>query len=138
MKIAIDFDGVIHWYRPHTRGLGAHVIADEPVPGAIEWLNGLHEAGHEVTIFTCRMNPHCGTVWRAALEWLVSHGLVFAPPITAVKPHADIYIDDRGYRFEGRFPSTAELEALAAHRWQDVSHGAQPDEEGIPSTDPAE
>lgn len=116
--IAVDFDGVLHAYtsawRIDEHGHGA--IDDPPVLGAIAWLEQMVEH-FDVWIFTCRMlDPRRSHVEQRIRDWLLVHGL---SPIalarllfTHEKPHADVYIDDRGFRFEGRFPTVAELAEL--------------------------
>ena len=123
--IAVDFDGVIHWY---TRGWQGGDIYDDPVPGAIRGLMKLMNAGFEVVIFTTRLNkddfPDNENQHALIQEWLLEQAKkVFDPPngswpvhpgtrlqwtavnfvtmmrLTAVKPPAIAYIDDRGIRF---------------------------------------
>lgn len=99
-SIAVDFDGVIHSY---TSGwAGADVIPDPPVPGAIDWLNEISKK-FKVIIFTTRGKTAEG---RKAVEvWLDRHGFR-AVEITAEKPPALIYLDDRAVRFDGQnFPT---------------------------------
>jgi hypothetical protein len=108
--IALDFDGVIHQHvSPWTV---AHEIHDLPVPGAFAFIKEALDE-FDVTIFSARANDSRGA--RAILDWLVKYWgeadttLLGRLVITARKPHAFIYIDDRGWRFEGTFPTMAEL-----------------------------
>jgi hypothetical protein len=123
--IAVDFDGVIHRY---SRGWQGGAIYDGAVPGAIEGLMRLLLAGYRVVIFTTRCNeadfPDNGGQREAIYEWLMAEShKVFDPPngswpcdpvfrktwsasrfaaaieVTALKPSAIAYIDDRGIRF---------------------------------------
>jgi len=62
-------------------------------------------------------------------DWFDRHdGLdVFAHPKFFVftgqtKPHAHVYVDDRGYRFEGEFPSVEVLEHLGHNTWNKSHH----------------
>lgn len=112
--IAIDFDGVIHSYTSGWQG--GHVIPDSPVPGSIEFLAYLCEDGRgvDVVIFSSRAKTWRGR--RAIRAWLQKHGGahwhddgmgvpgIESIKITAVKPAAVVYIDDRAHRFEGTFP----------------------------------
>lgn len=93
--IAVDFDGVIHAY---TSGWTGHVPADEPVPGAREGIAKIRARGLRVVVFTCRALTVEGRAGIAA--WLVEHGIE-VDEITAIKPHASVYLDDRAVRFEG-------------------------------------
>lgn len=112
--IAVDFDGVIHSY---TSGwMGAHVIPDPPVEGAIEFLSYLCNdgIGANVVIFSSRAKTWRGR--RAIRAWLYEHSGphwqenwqyqgIESIKITSVKPAASVYIDDRAHRFEGTFPA---------------------------------
>lgn len=119
-SIAIDFDGVLHSYV--SPWVAEDVIPDPPVEGAIDWLNEIAQE-FDVVVFTTRGRTPEGRV--AVQEWLVAHGIdrvLFENPtrrpygpirVTAEKPPALIYLDDRGWRFEGpeSFPT-----ADAIHR----------------------
>lgn len=95
--IAIDFDGVIHSY---TSGWTGEVPSDPPVTGAKEFIEEARAQGYRVEVFTCRAlteDGYCGIV-----DWLKQHGIV-VDNITSEKPHAQIYIDDRAWRFDGKW-----------------------------------
>lgn len=111
--IAIDFDGVIHSYTSGWQG--AHVIPDSPVTGAIEFLSYFCEDSVDVNvvIFSSRaktwrgrwairtwLRKHSGSYWQE--NWQCRG--IESIKITAVKPAAAVYIDDRAQRFEGTFP----------------------------------
>lgn len=104
-KISLDFDGVLHAY---TSGWLGDVPTDGPVPGALEAVQALQELGYVVAVHTCRALTHTGL--EATRAWLVAHGF---PPleVSAVKPHAVLYVDDRAHRFTG---SWEDVLALAA------------------------
>lgn len=103
-SIAVDFDGVLHSYT--SPWVAADVIPDPPVEGAIEWLNEISKH-FEVIIFTTRGKTEAG---RCAVRgWLGVHGFEFIGEITATKPPALVYVDDRAWRFEGRFPGRQEI-----------------------------
>jgi hypothetical protein len=109
--VAIDFDGVLHGYQSGWQGAG--VIADEPVPGAIAWLEDL--AGHfEVAIFSTRCETAAGR-W-AIYEWLEARlepDALLRVSFAAHKPPALAYVDDRAIRFDGEhFPTPDEIWAL--------------------------
>jgi len=93
--IAIDFDGVIHKY---SKGYADGSIYDEPMTGAEEAMIELLDKGHKIFIFTARKDK------KAIKQWLKDnfndkrlHNLL----ITNEKLPAQVYIDDRGYRFKG-------------------------------------
>lgn len=104
----IDFDGVINDYQ----GWKGVDVFEHPVPGAAEALSYLRDKlGWYIIIHTTR-------VASEALEsWLCRHDISYDTinqmkpgaqdnPHNAGKPPADIYIDDRGFRFNGNWPET--------------------------------
>ncbi len=125
--VCIDFDGVLHSYTSGWRGIDT--VADPPVEGAIEWLVDLIE--HEKimpVIYSSRSKHEVGI--QAMTSWLHHHLVEYfiagggtrhdgAPWATRAianglkfptqKPPAHITIDDRGFHFEGRFPSIEEI-----------------------------
>jgi hypothetical protein len=103
-SIAVDFDGVIHSYT--SKWVSADVIPDPPVEGAIAWLNDMSRK-FRVIIFTTRGKAYEGQ--QAVKLWLREHGYE-APSIevTAEKPPALIYLDDRAVRFDGKHFPTAD------------------------------
>lgn len=123
-SIAVDFDGVLHSYL--SPWVSAGVIPDPPVPGAIEWLTDI-EKKFEVIVFTTRGKTREGR--DAVRRWLWENGYSgknsrssiqpetwsdLTIVVTAEKPPALIYLDDRAVRFEGSFPTADEI------------HGARP------------
>jgi|SRR5689334_10617939 len=114
MKIIyVDFDGVLNSYQTKFDQAAPGELPDPPTPGAIEWLTKAVERFH-VTIFTCRMLQP-GT--EAAIHnWLFKHGMpnssIDKLAFSCVKRGAEVYIDDRGWRFEGTFPDLDVLENI--------------------------
>jgi hypothetical protein len=119
MRIAIDFDGVIHEF---AQGFKTASVTDGGVvPGALEFVNEAIAAGHKLMIFSGRA---CGPSndnadlpvddgGKAAIErFLADHGFP-ALSVHCRKPHADLFIDDLGWRFEGEFPAIDQLEEIA-------------------------
>jgi len=108
LTVCVDFDGVIHSYR--QVGLGSYVVADPPVPGAIHWLRTLVDSA-KVYIHTTRMLDDGAE--GAMREWLSRNGLpedaLSQLVFTARKVPAELYIDDRAFRFEGTFPTVDEI-----------------------------
>lgn len=115
--LALDFDGVLH--KHVSKWTGAHEIHDGPVEGAMAFLDRALDE-FEVVIFSARANDP--RAQDAIFEWLLKHfdgqhrnwGKLGGIRITALKPHAFLYIDDKGWRFEGTFPTMDELRALEA------------------------
>lgn len=102
--IALDFDGVIHHYREGWKG--PLNIYDTPVPGAFDFIRqSLVE--FDVVIFSARLASEAAE--SAIKSWFTKHGLdksdIKELKFSAIKPPAVLYIDDRGYHFDGTFPS---------------------------------
>lgn len=132
MRIALDFDGVLHSY---VQGFtGATDLPGLPVAGALAFVRKAIAGGHDVVVFSCRARTVSQAVesdprenmwepggYEAIVEWLRKHDF---PPlkVLAVKPIADVYIDDYGLRFEGRWPSLEKLTSLRP--WYKVAHRA--------------
>ena len=116
MKIAVDFDGVLHGY---SRGWHDGSIYDPPVPGTVEALRVLKEKGHTIYIFSTRTNPVFKKKEGAAdqkklmEDWLNSHEIPFDKIWTFGKPMADLFIDDRAIGFNGDWQKTlSEVDAF--------------------------
>lgn len=99
--IAIDFDGVIHSFE---YGFHDGTIYGTPIEGSVESIKKLSEK-YKIIIYTTKAKPDrplingkTGTelVW----EWLSKYGLKeYISGITAEKPRAICYIDDKAIRF---------------------------------------
>jgi ribonucleotide monophosphatase NagD (HAD superfamily) len=99
--LAIDFDGVIH---NDNLGFYDGTIYGDLIEGAKESLQKIKEMGYRIVIFTAKakkdrplINNKTGIqlVW----EWLERHDLAaYVSDVTAEKPRAKVYIDDKGYR----------------------------------------
>ena len=98
----IDLDGVISQLKKPGQ-----TYADlEPMPGAIEKLRALREAGHVIIINTARHMKTTGgntgaaiaRIGQMTLDWLARHGVGY-DEIHFGKPWADVYIDDNALRF---------------------------------------
>jgi len=123
--ICCDFDGVLHSYTSGWMG-GAHIIVDDPVPGAMAWLAQMaHDDRFQVCVYSSRSKDAGGI--EAMKAWLLKHLIVFyekevggldleelAPASQFVidalefptqKPASNMMIDDRAFCFEGKFPN---------------------------------
>tara|TARA_B100000085_G_scaffold211668_1_gene195746 strand:+ start:200 stop:1165 length:966 start_codon:yes stop_codon:yes gene_type:complete len=100
-NIGVDFDGVIH---KNSKGYYDGTIYDEPIDGSRESLKRLSEK-YDVVIFTAKAKPDRGLVngktgTQLVWEWLRKHDMdKFVTKVTAEKPRAVQYIDDKGYQF---------------------------------------
>jgi len=102
--VCVDFDGVLHSMRSGWCGITE--VVDEPVKGAIPWLERLVEdGGLEVCVFGYRSRSIAGR--EAMRSWLLVNGMpkdtlqmVYFPKH---KPAATLSVDDCSYRFEGDY-----------------------------------
>lgn len=106
MKVAFDFDGVIHSYKSGWQG--ADVIPDTPVEGAIRMLiNLISMYTIQVCIFSSRNFQEGGI--EAMKKYLIDNGLqehlVDEIEFPLIKEGFHLFIDDRAFAFEGTFPS---------------------------------
>ena len=100
--MGIDFDGVIHG---NSKGFYDGTIYDDPLQGSIEAIKELSKKW-DIIIYTAKakldrplVQGKTGTqlVW----DWLKKYDIDnYVKDVTAEKPRAVVYIDDKGYRFE--------------------------------------
>jgi hypothetical protein len=101
-NIAIDFDGVIHNF---DKGYHDGTCYGAPIPGSLVALKNLSKK-HNIIIFTAKAKPNRPLVngktgIELVTEWLEKHNVMkYVTEVTAEKPRSQIYIDDKGYRFE--------------------------------------
>src|ERR1035437_9284870 len=89
---AIDFDGVVHDYKNPVAGKRMGV----PIEGTKSALNLLKARGDKVIIHTVKATTEGGA--KAVRDWMIYYEIPF-DEITAIKPTADFYLDDRAIRF---------------------------------------
>ena len=87
VTVAVDFDGVLH----QKSAQFSDDVTGAAVPGAAEGLSRLAER-YDVVIFTAR------TALDPVRQWMADRGMG-GFEVTHEKPAADVYIDDRGFRF---------------------------------------
>ena len=101
--VAIDFDGVIH---DHNLGFHDGTIYGNPLEGALESIKTLSDMGFTIKIYSCKCHPdrpliNGMTGAELLQEWLEKNEVMCCiDEIVWGKPHAMVYIDDKGYRFE--------------------------------------
>jgi len=102
VNISIDFDGVIH---KNSKGFYDGTIYDEPIPGSYKALESISKK-YNIIVCTCKAKPDRGLVngktgIEMVWEWLRKYDMdQFVTKVTAEKPRAVVYIDDKGTRFE--------------------------------------
>lgn len=103
MRIVVDLDGTICPIRQDPQ-----TYADlEPLPGAIDKLNGLREEGAYIIIQTARnmatQKSNVGKVMqnigKVTLDWLAKYEVPY-DEIYFGKPNGEVYLDDRAFRFQ--------------------------------------
>lgn len=105
--LCLDFDGVLHSYE--SGWIAADKCPDPPVDGAKQAVEAYLEA-FEVHIYSSRSHQEGGI--GAMIDWCAEH---FGEAITkklvfpGFKPSAMITLDDRGWRFNGRWPAVNDL-----------------------------
>ena len=100
-QIGIDFDGVVH---KNSKGFFDGTVYDEPVSGVYEAFEKISKK-YTIIIYSAKarkdrmlINEKTGVelIW----EWLHKHNLAkFVKEVTAEKPRAVCYIDDKAIRF---------------------------------------
>ena len=104
-RLMVDFDRTIHKY---SKGYHDGTIYDEPIPGAKEALDILHNRGYEIVIFTARgssENEDRTSQVKNVEKWLKKYGIYY-DRITSEKLPAFAYIDDLAIRFKGNWRDT--------------------------------
>jgi len=127
-RVACDFDGVLYDYHGGS-WIGPKVFHLNPHEGAIEWLADLYQC-YDIVIYTCRFTRQLGPGFPRQSEadvfevvinmkkWFHKHGLPIQVLANLVfwtdsgKPHAILYLDDRGCRFVGAFPPPESIAAM--------------------------
>lgn len=103
INVGVDFDGVIH---KNSKGYFDGTIYDDPIEGAEEFLKKL-SSKYTVIIHTCKAKSDRGLVdgktgSELVWEWLKKHNLnQYVSKVTAEKPRALCYIDDKSVKFDG-------------------------------------
>ena len=101
VNIGIDFDGVIH---KCSKGYYDGTIYDDPVEGVHAALEKISK-NYTIIVNTCTAKPDRGLVdgktgTQLVWEWLKKHNLSkYVSKVTAEKPRAVAYIDDKSIRF---------------------------------------
>lgn len=101
-QIAIDFDGVIH---ACSKGYFDGTIYDNPVDGSYDALEALSKK-YDIIIYTAKAREDRPLVdgktgKELVYEWLEKYDMKkFIIDVTAIKPRAIFYLDDRAITFK--------------------------------------
>lgn len=95
--ICFDFDGVIHSYASGWKGFNC--IPDKPVEGIREFISKLKDRGYRISILSSRCSIKDG---MTAVEHYLKENDIPFDEISAFKPPAIVYVDDRGMKFDPR------------------------------------
>jgi hypothetical protein len=102
-QVGIDFDGVIH---ANSKGFYDGTVYDDPIPGARIALEELSKK-FVIVVYSAkarqdRMLIDGKTGVELIWDWLKAHDMdSFVKEVTAEKPRAVFYIDDKAIRFNG-------------------------------------
>jgi len=91
LTLAVDFDGVLHDHKHPVTGRRMGI----PFPDARPAMIKLTRQGHMLIIHTVMATTPGGT--KAVEDWLRYYKIPYAS-VTAIKPNADYYVDDRAIR----------------------------------------
>lgn len=98
--VCFDFDGTICRQQKYGDGL----IYEKPMPQAKKIIDRFKQKGFRIVVLTTRLNPKMGgdLKWK---KWVIQHWLekyeIPFDEITNNKPDADLYLDNKGFRFTG-------------------------------------
>jgi capsule biosynthesis phosphatase len=120
MRIVIDLDGTICTLKQKHETYADVLVK----PNAAEFIKKLREEGHYIIIQTARNMATCEgnfgkvmkNVGKVTLDWLEKNEVEY-DEIYFGKPNANLYIDDRAFRFvDWREMAVEELETLAREK----------------------
>lgn len=96
--ICLDFDGVLHRYgNGFTPGAAPD---DAAVEGAVDFVRSVLRMGFKVYVLSARFDREENLIF--VRRWLTQHRFpANAMTLVTMKPKACLYVDDRGWRFEG-------------------------------------
>ena len=96
--LCLDFDGVLHGYRNgFTPGAAPD---DNAVEGAVAFVRWAMQRGYKIVVQSARFDRREN--FEYVRHWLMTHGFPTAfMELVSEKPKASLYVDDRGFRFEG-------------------------------------
>lgn len=92
LVLCIDFDGVIHGYKHLVVGrrMGA------PIQDAEHFMKHLYDRGFILKVYTVKATTESG---QRAVEDQLKYYMIPFHEVTAIKPNAALYIDDKALHF---------------------------------------
>jgi capsule biosynthesis phosphatase len=120
MRIVIDLDGTICNLKQKNEAYSDVLVK----PLAVEFIKNLRKEGHYIIIQTARNMATCESnigkvlknVGKVTLEWLEKNEVEY-DEIYFGKPNANLYIDDRAFRFEDwRNMTSEQLETFGGEK----------------------
>lgn len=114
LRLAVDFDATIC----DLRSFSFNGVDGEPHDGAREVLRQARNNGDTIIVHTCRARPTetvDGKFWvnttNHVAAWMDHHDIPY-DEITALKPIADVYLDDKAIQFIDWHQASADLMML--------------------------
>jgi phosphoglycolate phosphatase-like HAD superfamily hydrolase len=95
-RVAIDFDGTLFEDSSDIFYNFKENIQLKPLADVSEVTKFLKEQGFEILIYTCRPDYHR----RYMEDLMIKNNISFDYILFYTKPRVDLYIDDKGFRFE--------------------------------------
>ena len=115
--IAIDFDATISEYTGY-KGKGVFGL---PLPGAVKYINRLHNQGNTIIINTTRSEIHLVsqylTDWNIPYDYINFNLENIKQDLSDKKVLADVYIDDRSLVFTGEWTEDYVNKIIAFKPW---------------------
>lgn len=102
MRYVFDLDNTLCDTKQQSDGTWDYIGAP-PIPGRIEKVNELFDAGHYIIVETARGNSSKKNWYEKTYQQLIDFGLRFHELRTGVKFIADIYVDDKAVNAEDFF-----------------------------------
>lgn len=115
MRLLIDIDGTLV-----TQQKPGEYEKAVPLPGAVETVNALYEAGHQIVLYTSRNFKYL----QQTHDRLKNFGFQFHY-ICFGKPHGDMIIDDRAFGFttweNAKIEINSRLKCLRTNKQSDIN-----------------
>ena len=115
-RVTLDFDGVLNTQRTQAEDDDpAAPIPDPPTAGAREAVAQLRAMGFQVVVHSARTSE-APRALDAREAWLTEHD-IHVDAVVREKLPSDLYVDDKGFRFEGDWPAVISFVAAGLEPW---------------------